>query len=70
MAPRSKQERTPPKERTRETFTPASFDPAEFPNMIFAPADGAGFTMPTSNPVTRSLRLKKPKGRKGGVVGH
>jgi hypothetical protein len=64
MAPRSKQERTPPKERTRETFTPESFDPAEFPNMTLAPADGMAFIMPTSNPVTRSVRLKKPNGRK------
>jgi hypothetical protein len=56
---------TPPprKEQTRETFTVESLA-AEFPNMIFPPADGMAFTMPTSNPVTRSVRLKKPSGRK------
>jgi hypothetical protein len=54
LAQAYKAEPTPPKEQTRETFTPESFDPAEFPNMTFAPADGAGFTMLTPNPVTRS----------------
>jgi len=42
-----------PKERTQETFTQESLA-AEFPNMTIAPADGTGFTMPTSNPVTRA----------------
>ena len=51
MAPRSKQERMSPKGQTRERFVPASFDPPEFPNMTFAPADGMAFTMPSSNPM-------------------
>jgi hypothetical protein len=59
MAPRSKQERMSPKGQTRERFAPASFNPAEFPNMTFAPADGMAFTMPTSNPVaTRSAAYR------------
>jgi hypothetical protein len=61
LAPAYKEEPTQPKEPTRETFTPESFDPAKFPNMTFAPADGAAFTMPTSNPVTRSKDGKRQR---------
>jgi hypothetical protein len=52
----------PPKGQTREVFTVESLA-AEFPNMTFAPADGAVFIMPMSNPVTRSVRMKKLRGR-------